>query len=107
MSPDKIFTSLTLEMAPSEGKIGTFWTQIRGKRLCQGTWKFWDENVWKIQTKKITWGFHPNSSGHRKVASFTACDSIANRAAPLFTPKWSWRTTSWDEDKNKLEWSIK
>lgn len=37
-----------------------------------------------------TWGFHPISSGQRKVASLKAWFSIANFVAPLLTPKCTW-----------------
>lgn len=48
------------------------------------------------QRTMCTWGCHPSSSGQRKEASFTACCSMANFGAPLFTPKCSWRS---NEDK--------
>lgn len=45
-------------------------------------------------SKLCTWGFHPISSGQRKVASLKARCSTANLEAPLLTPKWSWSKSS-------------
>lgn len=87
-------TSRTREIPPSEGKIGTFckrynkikvteiFATLNCRKLHVHQWKM---DIILYQTE--TWGFHPISSGQRKVASLTACFSMANLVAPLLTPK--------------------